>query len=119
MKLVLSEKESDGLRSFLGGFRVWATSRLATVEVPRAIARTREVPRSNLQDLFERVNLIELDAEVAAAAARLSPRILRSLDAVHLASALRLEQDLAALVTYDRRLAMAAREAGLRVEEPL
>jgi predicted nucleic acid-binding protein len=64
------------------------------------------------------VQSIELDADIAARASGLHPPRLRSLDAVHLASALTLEPELDAFVTYDDRQAAAARGAGLVVESP-
>jgi predicted nucleic acid-binding protein len=66
-------------------------------------------------DLFE---LLPLDASVIDAAGRLQPPSLRSPDAVHLASALRLGSDPESFVTYDQRLAEPARAHGLNVIAP-
>jgi uncharacterized protein len=61
---------------------------------------------------------VELSAGIADAAAKLEPPSLRTLDAVHLASALSLGDDLGAFVAYDRRLAEAAEAAGIEVLAP-
>lgn len=62
--------------------------------------------------------LLAVDAPVLEAAAGLGPAELRTLDAIHVASALSLGGDLRAFVTYDERQASAARKAGLPVETP-
>ena len=64
------------------------------------------------------MNLLAVDDDLLDAAALLEPQTLRSLDAVHLASALSIGDALVAVVTYDRRLADAARGAGLAVLSP-
>jgi predicted nucleic acid-binding protein len=64
------------------------------------------------------LHLLRLDDHVLDAAAALGPATLRTLDALHLASALSLGEDLAAVVVYEDRLAGAARQAGLRVLAP-
>jgi len=122
VKLATQEAESDALRRELAGYRDRLTSRLATVEVPRAIARrgpeTVAAAGDDLAQALEAVTLIELDEELASVAAGLEPARLRSLDAVHLASALAIRDELSAFVTYDLRLADAARAAGLRCLPP-
>lgn len=62
--------------------------------------------------------IVELDETIASAAARVEPPSLRSLDAIQLASALAIGEELEAVVTYDRRMADAARAAGLAVMAP-
>lgn len=64
------------------------------------------------------MTLVPLDDKVLLAAAALEPATLRSLDAIHLATALSLGGDLGAMYVYDARLAAAARAAGIRVEAP-
>jgi len=122
VKLATQEAESDALRRDLAGYRDRLTSRLATVEVPRAIARRGPESVAAAGDAVERtletVTVIELDDDVASVAAGLEPARLRSLDAIHLASALVIRDELSAFVTYDTRLAAAARAAGLTVEMP-
>lgn len=62
--------------------------------------------------------LLKMDGDILSKAARLEPRIVRSLDAIHLASALSLGTDLGAIVTYDGNMAEAAAGCGLQVLEP-
>jgi predicted nucleic acid-binding protein len=65
-----------------------------------------------------RVALVEVDRRILAAAAALDPAALRTLDAIHLATALAVREDLATIVTYDRRLAAAAERVHLEVSVP-
>jgi uncharacterized protein len=67
---------------------------------------------------FQSLEIIELDEAIATNAARLAPATLRSVDAIHLASAMILGDEVSAFVTYDLRLADAARLAGLTVVTP-
>lgn len=119
VKLVVREAESDALRVYLEGAQL-VTSEIALTEVPRAAHL-----RTGATDVFDhaeivlrRFDLLELDEELHRAAARRAPRELRTLDAIHLVSALRVSDSLHALVAYDRRLMEAARHAGLRVDAP-
>ena len=68
--------------------------------------------------MLRRIHLIRLDDALLDAAGLLDPRIVRSLDAVHLAAAQQVAPVLSALVTYDRRMASAASLLGFRVEAP-
>ena len=79
----------------------------------RAPARLAHVTR-----LLDDLVIVALEPDVAAAAATIGPPTLRTLDAIHLASAAALGSDLEALVTYDRRLAEAARGLGMPVASP-
>jgi predicted nucleic acid-binding protein len=65
-----------------------------------------------------RVALVEVDRRILAVAAALEPPGLRTLDAIHLATALAVREDLEAVVTYDRRLAAAAERMHLEVSVP-
>jgi predicted nucleic acid-binding protein len=71
-----------------------------------------------VSSLIATVELLELDGEVARRAGELTPATLRSLDAIHLASALVIAPEVDAVVAYDTRLAAAARAAGLAVVAP-
>jgi predicted nucleic acid-binding protein len=82
-------------------------------------ARQRERPAEGQVEAVEAgIHFIELDEAIARAAGAAVPPSLRSLDAIHLASALSVSDELDALVTYDQRLADAARAAGLSVIQP-
>lgn len=119
VKLVVREAESDAVRDFLMAQPSPLTSRIATVEVRRAIGRAMEAPHEEaLAAVWDRIEIIELDAAIADSAALIAPRQIRSLDAINLASALALADELDAFVTYDVRLAEAAAASGLTVVSP-
>ena len=119
VKLVLREPESDALRDYLIALPDPATSRVSFVEVHRAMVRAGAGPEPDaLVAVWERTVFIELEASIADSAARIGPSTLRSLDALHLASALALADDVESFITYDTRLADAARAAGLTVVAP-
>ena len=91
-------------------------SELSITEVGRAVRRT--FPDADEMDLLEGVILHRITADVLRRAARLPPPALRALDAIHLATALAQGSDDTSLITYDARLADAARAHGLRVVQP-
>jgi len=115
----VSESETSALLGYLGDAEL-AVSEVALVEVPRAAYLKTGVPETirHAEALLGRLFLIALDDDLCAEAARARPAELRSLDAVHLASALRIRAQIEAAVVYDRRLGHAAQQAGLRVEAP-
>ena len=119
VKLVVAEAESAALHRYLVTQREHVSSALARVEVCRAVRRTdvSEATSRRAEQVLAHVGLIALDEPLLRDAAALSPTGLRSLDAVHLATALSLEA-LDVIVTYDRRLHAAASQAGLAVESP-
>lgn len=92
------------------------SSRVAVVEVTKAVARAN--PTADAQPVLARLALVELDAELALIAAATGTAMLRSLDAIHLASAQRLGTEVTAFLTYDDRQAAAAGDLGLSVEAP-
>lgn len=117
VKLVVPEAESPQmLRWYVEAERV-ITSRVGVIETRRAAARHRHDP-DRLRSLLAMVEVFELDARVADRAAAVGPTLLRALDAIHLATALELGDGLGAFITYDERLAEAARAVGLPVVRP-
>lgn len=116
VKLALLERESAAAQAFVDEVDEVVTSRVGFVETRRAVVRTvgtdaaADVPLAS-------VGAIEFDAAIAATAAVLQPLTLKTLDAIHLATALSLYR-LDAFVTYDARLADAARALGLPVASP-
>jgi predicted nucleic acid-binding protein len=80
--------------------------------------RRASVPRDQIDRLRDGLVAIALDDEVRQIAAALDPLPLRTLDAIHLATALSLAAELDRIVTYDARLAEAAEHAGLPVVAP-
>ena len=120
VKLVLPEPETDALLDLLGDWEDRVSSALAAVEVIRAARRasSSEPVHRRAQRVVEGVHLVTIDDEVLEIAAGLAPESLRTLDAIHVASALVLQPDLGALVAYDTRLIEAARQSGLAVLSP-
>jgi len=117
VKLVVPESESvQMLRWYVEADRV-VISRVGVVETRRAAARHRHDP-DGLRSLLNSVDVVELDQRVADRAASVGPMLLRALDAIHLAAALEFGDILGAFVTYDDRLAGAARAVGLPVVSP-
>jgi predicted nucleic acid-binding protein len=114
-KLVITEAETEALQRRVLG-RDLISSRVAVVEVTKAVARAN--PTADPQGILSRLAFVELDAELARIAGSIGGSALRALDAIHIASALRLESEADAFVTYDDRQASAARTAGLSVEAP-
>jgi uncharacterized protein len=114
VKLLVDEAGSMDLATYLAGRRTCVTSRISEVEVRRAVARSGvslEVER--VDAVFAALAIRELDESLAASAGRLAPPALRTLDAIHLATALELILELEAFATYDQRLAEAAEAAGI------
>lgn len=118
VKLVLPEPESQPLLTFLAKSSRHVTHRIAIVEAVRAVTRREPAAQPRAAEVFTHLDLVDLDAELIDTAAVVEPAGLRTLDAIHLAGAFRMGADLSAVVTYDQRLADAARAAGLRVVSP-
>jgi hypothetical protein len=120
VKLVVLEPESAALREFLRGHTSRLSSTLAEVEVRRALRRAGYGAREQRRaaEVLTRIALVDVDRRILRHASALSPASLRSLDAIHLATALSLGQDLAGVVTYDQRLSDAAGGADLEVWAP-
>ena len=118
VKLVAPEPESGALLAYLAGHARQVTSRLAQVEVARASARAGLSDVGRVEAVLAQVSVSEVDVEIASLAARVRPITLRTLDAIHLATALQLGGMLAALVTYDARQAQAGEALGLKVVAP-
>ena len=119
VKLVVAEPESAALRRELAGDPEWVSSALARVEVLRALRRTGAAADAvrYAEELIDRIALIALEEPILEAAAAAEPVGLRSLDSLHLATALSLA-GLDAFCAYDRRLLAAAAAAGLSVLSP-
>ena len=117
VKLVIREPESGALRRWArsAGF---ATCALARTELIRAVAPSGESAIARARALLRRIDLIALDDVLLDAAARIGPDTLRAQDAIHLAAAIALGDDLTAVVTYDRRMAIGAEALGLPVVSP-
>jgi predicted nucleic acid-binding protein len=120
VKLVNSEPESPALRRFLRSRAEGrVTSALARVEVVRAVAGRGTGAVAHARRQLERLDQIAIDRNLLdEAATLLAGTLLRSLDAIHLASAGVLGSELRVLVTYDQRMASAAEALGMPVDAP-
>ncbi len=118
VKLVVAERESEALRRYLRDQPIRVSCALARVEVPRAVARHGADASARAHEVLDRVRLLDLDTVLLDAAAELPPRVLRSLDAIHLAAARSFGESLCAIVTYDKRMAETASAMGLRCAAP-
>jgi uncharacterized protein len=94
------------------------SSVLLVTEAIRACTRYGEIYAHQARLDLQRLSLLPIDERVIDHAAILPPASLRSLDAIHLATALSLGDDLGILIAYDERLVSAARDSGLPVTAP-
>ena len=119
LKLVFHEDETDALSEFLQAHTKRSASVVARIEVMRAARRRgTDATVARADNVLAHVNLIRLSEPVVVAASALEPPSLRALDAIHLATAISLGDELAGMVVYDLRLACAARRVGLTVWAP-
>ncbi len=117
VKLVLAEPETRAVAAALEGVERLIASEILEVEVLRATRRGGgDVGAARAQ--LAVVRLLPLSDRTRARASELTPVSIRSLDAIHIATALELGERLASLFTYDERMSVAAREAGLEVRAP-
>lgn len=120
VKLVVHEAETAALRSwFAQTERGAVSSDLARAELMRAVRRASPQRVVVARAALDSLTLIEATTAIFESAGRLEPPLLRTLDALHLATALDLGDELQGFVTYDERLADAARAHGLAVVAPV
>lgn len=124
VKLLVNEDESSALRGFLEGVPKQgspfglASSELLRTELLCAIGQ-RGTSLTEARRLLASLHLIRVSPAIADYAGRLCRQIrTRSLDSLHLATALSLVDSLRAVVTYDRRMIAAASELGISVVHP-
>ncbi len=118
LKLAVREPESDALRRHLRRRRPWVSSALARTEVLRSLLAGGEEAVAAGRAVLARCDLVRVNDRVLNLAGTMSPAELRSLDAIHLATAERLRGEIGELVVYDQRMADAARQLGHRVSSP-
>lgn len=117
VKLLVRERESDALMAYLAATSL-VTSVIAPIEVGRLLRRRGFEDDVGERELFDGLEIRGLDDGVSERATSLQPIVLRTLDAIHLASAIDLRAELDGFVTYDARLAEAARALRLPVVSP-
>lgn len=118
MKLPLREAELDALLVELVEWDGYVSSALLGVEAIRACARYRDEYAVEARAFLEGLVLLPLDDAILDEAAATRPAELRSLDALHLATALSIRDEIGVFVTYDERLRAAATDRGLPVSQP-
>ena len=120
LKLVLAEPERPALVRELSAWPDRVSSVLLAIECRRIVLRAGNPPgvTTRLEEELGTVALVRIDETVQSLASRLGPRELRTLDAIHLATALSIGDFPAAFITYDDRLAAAARALKLSVLQP-
>jgi len=118
VKTVVTEPESAALRRLLRRHHLRVSCGLARPEVVRAVRHLGPRATTRARQVLQRIDLVRLDDALLDAAGVLDASVLRSLDAIHLAAALTVAAQLEAVVTYDARMAAAARLLGLGVAAP-
>lgn len=120
LKLLFEESESAALERWVSGRTAMPTlsSELVKVEVVRAARRLDPLVVSAARRLVAQLDLIPMTTGLVEEAADVGDPSLRSLDAIHLASALSVREELSAFVAYDTRLTSAAEALGLPIVKP-
>ena len=119
VKLAVREPETPALERAVIEREAIFTSTIGAIELHRALARTGSANAVDQADaVLEAVFLAELTPDARARAGRLEPTSLRTLDAIHVATALSLSLADLDFITFDDRQAAAARACGLRVLQP-
>jgi predicted nucleic acid-binding protein len=118
VKLVAIEAETSVLSEFLAPLHPLVSSALATTEVHRAVLPLGERFLRQATDVLARFELVRVSDEVLEDAGRLEPTSLRSIDAIHLATAALFGNTLGGVISYDRRMRNAARSYGWSVHAP-
>lgn len=118
VKLVVAEPESKALRRYLSRRGALVSSALARTEVARALMPSGREAVTRGEDALRRIQLLRVSDRVVREAGGMEPTDLRSLDAIHLASARHLGSSVTQIVTYDERMAEAARTSGWSVAAP-
>ena len=118
VKLAVREPESLALRRYLRRRQPLVSSALARTEVLRALLPAGDEAQGRGRSVLQHLDLVRVNDRILNAAGALLPRELRSLDAIHLATAEELGDDLDVLVTYDDGMAAAAKRLGHRIAQP-
>ena len=119
LKLAVHEAETSALEAYLAQCDGVVASRLAAVECRRAARRaSRARVLQAVEHVLDAVYLLEITPAILEHAALADPPLLRTLDAIHLATALSIGDPGIGVIAYDSRLAEAARASGLTVVQP-
>ena len=118
VKLAVREAESLALRRYLRRRQPLVSSALARTEVIRALLPAGNQAISRGRNVLRHLDLVRVNDRILTAAGILRPPELRSLDAIHLATAQELGEELTTVVTYDEKMVAAAKNLGYRVVQP-
>lgn len=120
LKLLVAEEHAQAFLAFYREHRneEWVSSDLLRIEVTRVVTRHRSALVPDAQRLLDAFEYIPIDEDVVRMAMAEPDPLVRSLDAIHLATTRLLGAELTALLTYDDRLAQAAADAGMPVHAP-
>ncbi len=118
VKLAVAEPESSALRRYLRRRKPYVSSALARADVGRALLPFGSTATRRAEAVLARIDLVRVSDRILRAAAGLLPEEMRTLDAIHLATAQQLGEDLAQIITYDARMETAADLLGLKVAAP-
>jgi uncharacterized protein len=120
VKLAHAEPESPALRGWLDerAETGWISTVLTEIESFRALARYAPGAVSRLPAVLDQIDMIDLISGIRILARTVEPATLRSLDAIHLGTALHSRRELTSFVTYDKRLLDAAQAASLPIDSP-
>ena len=120
IKLLVEESHSRAFAAFYDGHAdsEWVSSALLRIEVTRAVIRAMPALLPDGRDLLLAFSYIAIDDDIVEGAVTEPDRSLCSLDAIHLATARVLREDLDAFVSYDERLLKSAAHAGLPTASP-
>ena len=121
VKLVHAEPETPALRAWLDerAETGWLSSVLVEIETFRAVARYAPAAVTRLPPVLDQIDLIGLSPRIRLLAQTVRPVTVRSLDAIHLGTALSARDNVTSFVSYDKRLLDAAITAGLPAESPV
>jgi len=116
---VIRESGEAALLAELADWNGYVSSTLLAVESIRACARRSVEDALEARRWLEGVSLLPIDDRILDIASELAPTSLRSLDALHLATALSVREEVGVFVTYDERLGDATERQGLTVAQPV
>lgn len=118
LKLIKPEAGSEAVAAFLHEETELVSSALLAVEARRGALRNAPEKLPRLDILLTRIDMVEISAPIIESASRLPDPLLRSLDAIHLATALLIREEIDVLLTYDERLTEAARAHRITTAAP-
>lgn len=119
LKLVRAEAESAAASGFVGERTDLVSSTLLAVEARRGILRNDSAALPRVDIFLSRVDMIGISDAVLESAGRFPDPLLRSLDAIHLATALLVREELDVLLSYDDRLVAAAKAHDIPTASPI